>query len=90
MENKLMVATALHDEFKGWYKKREKLVKCSLLFNKKGEFMVSIGKMEYYPTDQGPLKEWDYETGKTVSSNDNVDHVAYNMCAEIYDQIEWA
>jgi len=58
-----------------------------LVFNRKGEFMVSIGKMEYYPTDQGPLKEWDFETKRTVKPDEHFKYVAEDMCAEIYEQI---
>ena len=64
-----------------------------LVFDDSGNFMVSDSKIDYYPTEQGPLKEWTYETCLTLKKEDCGDfdwpkYTAEDMIAEIEKQIK--
>ena len=65
-------------------KKRIKLV-----FDKKGRFMI-IGPVDnYYPSEQGEISKWDYET-ELIIKKDNGDwpkYAAEDMLYEIEQQI---
>ena len=63
-----------------------------LVFNKKGQFMVSSMKDDYYPSDQGPIDKWDYETKltlkrKNIGDFDWAKYAAEDMIYEIEKQM---
>ena len=39
-----------------------------LVFDDKGGFMISSGKMDYYPSQQGVLQSWKFETHLTIEN----------------------
>lgn len=41
-----------------------------LVFANDGKFMVSCKKDDYYPSDQGPIKKWNWEAEIKISPDD--------------------
>lgn len=59
-----------------------------LFFDKDGQFMVSSGKMDYYPTDQGKIKDWVHETSLKVDKKDAVGNWAKYAAEDMLCEIE--
>ena len=62
-----------------------------LVFDEHGHFMVTSGNMDYYPTSQGKLSDWKYETALTLKKEDCGDwdwpkYAAEEMLSEISEQ----
>lgn len=64
-----------------------------LIFDQNGQFIISSKNNNYFPTGQGPLKTWDYETILTLKKEDCGDwdwpkYAAEDMLSEIVDQMK--
>ncbi len=65
--------------------------KIVLVFDLNGQFMISAGKDNYYPTDQGELKNWSFQTSLVVPKNSSGDwpkYAAEEMIDNIVKQME--
>ena len=65
--------------------------KIVLVFDLNGKFMISSGKDNYFPADQGELKKWDFQTSFVVPKNSSGDwpkYAAEKMIESIVEQME--
>ena len=63
-----------------------------LVFDLNGQFMISSKKDKYFPTDQGELKRWDFQTSLVIPKNSSGDWPKFSaekMIDNIVEQMEY-